>query len=67
MDEVLSYVLISDSSLSHVNDAMVSDMDANPPLFFNFYWLIGHTVSLNPLFLPTDPATSGARRWTIRF
>lgn len=51
MDEVLSYVLISDPSPAHLNDAVVSNMDANPPLFPNFYWLIGHTMSLDPLFL----------------
>ncbi|MBD2752293.1 hypothetical protein [Spirosoma validum] len=51
MDEVLSYVLISDPSLVHLNDALVSGLDANPPLFFNVYWPIGHYISLNPLFL----------------
>ena len=51
MDEVLSYVFISDSSLAHLNDAVVSGMDANPPLFYNIYWPIGHYINLNPLFL----------------
>ena len=51
LDEVLSYVLISDPSIAHMNDAVVSGMDANPPLFANLYWLIGHGISLNPLFL----------------
>ena len=51
MDEVLSYVLISDPSLAHLNHALVSGMDANPPLFPNLYWFIGHYGSLNPLFL----------------
>lgn len=51
MDEVLSYLLISDPSVVHMNDAVVSGMDANPPLFANVYWLIGHVVSLNPQFL----------------
>ena len=51
MDEVLSYVLISDPSRAHMNDAIVSGMDANPPLFANVYWFIGHGVSLNPQFL----------------
>ena len=51
MDEVLSYVMISDSSLTHLNDAIVSGIDSNPPLFFEVYWPIGHYISLNPLFL----------------
>ena len=51
LDEVLSYLLISDPSIAHMNDAVVSGMDANPPLFPNLYWLIGHAISLNPLFL----------------
>ncbi|MFD2936581.1 hypothetical protein [Spirosoma flavum] len=51
MDEVLSYLLISDPSVAHMNDAVVSGMDANPPLFANLYWLIGHSISLNPMFL----------------
>lgn len=51
MDEVLSYMLISDPSVAHLNDALVSGMDANPPLFANLYWFIGHVISLNPQFL----------------
>ncbi|QJD77494.1 hypothetical protein [Spirosoma rhododendri] len=51
LDEVLSYLLVSDPSLTHMNDAIVSGMDANPPLFPNLYWLIGHGISLNPIFL----------------
>ena len=51
LDEVLSYLLISDPSVAHMNGAIVSGMDANPPLFPNLYWLIGHAVSLNPQFL----------------
>ena len=51
MDEVLSYMLISDPSVAHLNNAVVSGMDANPPLFANVYWFIGHTISLNPQFL----------------
>lgn len=51
MDEVLSYMFISDSSLAHMNDAIVSAMDGNPPVSFNVYWLIGHLTSLNPQFL----------------
>lgn len=51
LDEVLSYLLISDPSMAHMNDAVVSGMDANPPLFPNLYWIIGHTISLNPQFL----------------
>jgi hypothetical protein len=50
MDEVLSYRFISDPSLSHMNDAVVSGMDANPPFFPNLYWLIGQ-ISLHPQFL----------------
>ena len=51
MDEILSYLLISDRSLTHLNDAIVSGLDANPPLFSNVYWLIGHFVSTNIIFL----------------
>ncbi|NEU69566.1 hypothetical protein GK091_21980 [Spirosoma agri] len=51
MDEVLSYLLVSDPSVAHLNDAVVSGMDANPPLFVNLYWFIGHTISMNPQFL----------------
>ncbi|GAB3702590.1 hypothetical protein GCM10027592_32160 [Spirosoma flavus] len=51
MDEVLSYLLVSDPSLTHANDAVVSGMDANPPLFVNVYWYVGHFISLNPQFL----------------
>ncbi len=51
MDEVLSYILVSDPSVAHLNDAVVSSLDANPPLFPNIYWLIGHTISLDPQFL----------------
>lgn len=51
MDEILSYLLISDQSLGHLNNAIVSGLDANPPLFANLYWLIAHAVSLNVVFL----------------
>ncbi|MBO0953049.1 hypothetical protein [Fibrella forsythiae] len=51
MDEVLSNILLTDPSLGHMNHAIVSNIDANPPLFFNLYWLLGHTISLNPYFL----------------
>ncbi|UHG90350.1 hypothetical protein [Spirosoma oryzicola] len=51
MDEVLSYVFVSDPSFTHMNSAVISSMDQNPPLFFNLYWLIGHTINLDPLFL----------------
>ena len=51
MDESLSYTILSDSSLAHVNDAVVGGMDANPPLFYNVYWPIAHWVSSNPFFL----------------
>ena len=46
MDEVLSYILLSDPSLGHMNWAIVGNIDANPPLFFNLYWLLGHGISL---------------------
>lgn len=51
MDEVLSYVFVSDPSLAHMNDAVVSSMDANPPLYFNIVWFLGHAISLDPFFL----------------
>lgn len=51
MDEILSYLLISDPSLTHLNEAIVSALDANPPLFANLYWLAAHVLSLNILFL----------------
>lgn len=51
MDEVLSYLLISDPSITHMNDALVSSMDQNPPIFPNIYWVIGHLVSEHPQFL----------------
>ncbi|MEZ0486582.1 hypothetical protein [Fibrella aquatica] len=51
MDEILSYLLLSDPSLAHVNQAIVSGMDANPPLFVNSYWLLAQGISLNPFFL----------------
>jgi hypothetical protein len=51
MDEVSSYVLLSDASLAHANKALVSGLEANPPLTMNAYWLLGHGISLNPMFL----------------
>ncbi len=51
MDEVLSYMFISDPSLGHMNNAIVSAMDGNPPVSFNTYWIIAHLTSLNPQFL----------------
>lgn len=51
MDEILSYLLISDQSLTHLNDAIAGSFDANPPVFANLYWLIAHTISLNIVFL----------------
>jgi hypothetical protein len=51
MDEVSSYVLLSDPSLGHANRALVSGLEANPPLTMNVYWLLGHGISLNPMFL----------------
>ena len=51
MDEITSSILLADSSVSHMNRALVSGLDSHPPLFFNLYWWLGHAVSLNPLFL----------------
>lgn len=51
MDEVISYTLLTDPSLAHVNRAVVSGMDANPPLFVNLYWLLGHGITTNLVFL----------------
>lgn len=51
LDEVISYVFLSDASLAHVNRAVVGGLDVNPPLFMDVYWLIGHAISLKPLFL----------------
>ena len=51
MDEVISYTLLTDPSLAHVNRAVVSGLDANPPLFVNLYWLLGHGISTDIVFL----------------
>lgn len=51
MGEILSYPLISNPSLAHLNDAIVSSLDANPPLFANRYWIMGQAVSLNVVWL----------------
>lgn len=51
MDEILSYLVISDSSLTHLNDAVVSGFEQTPPLFVNLFWVIGHAFSLNVVFL----------------
>ncbi|GAB4039561.1 hypothetical protein [Spirosoma jeollabukense] len=51
MDEVLSYLLLSDPSRAHMNQAIVSNLDSNPPLYFNLVWTIAHTISLNEYFL----------------
>lgn len=51
MDEVLSYLLLTDPSLAHANRALVSGMDANPPLFVNVYWLLAHGISADAYFL----------------
>ncbi|GAB4016644.1 hypothetical protein [Spirosoma koreense] len=51
MDEVLSYILLSDPSRAHMNDAIVSSLDSNPPLYFNFVWTLAHGISLNEYFL----------------
>ena len=51
MDEVLSYIMLSDPSLAHLNESLAGSLDANPPLFPYVYWAIGHYISMNPLFL----------------
>lgn len=51
MDEVITYVLLTDPSLAHANRALVSGLEANPPLIINIYWLLGHGISLSPMFL----------------
>ncbi|AUD03492.1 hypothetical protein [Spirosoma pollinicola] len=51
LDEVLSFILLSDPSWAHMNDALVANIDANPPLYFNLVWLVANKVSLNPYFL----------------
>lgn len=51
MDEVLSYTLLEDPSRAHMNNAMVSNMDSNPPVYFNVVWTLAHTISLNQYFL----------------
>ena len=51
MDEILSYLLISDQSFIHLNRSIVSGFEQTPPLFFNLYWLIAHAVSLNVVLL----------------
>lgn len=53
MDEILSYLLISDPSLTHLNSAVVSGFEQTPPVFANLYWLIAHTISPNVVFLKT--------------
>ena len=69
MDEVLSYLLLSDPSLAHANRAVVSGMDANPPLFLNLYWLLGRGISLNPLFLKSVSVLlfAGTVVWFFRY
>ncbi len=73
MDEVLSYTLISDPSLHHMNDAVVSGMDANPPLFVNIYWLVeqlGHPgfLALRALSVVLFAASvAGFYRYTTRW
>ena len=51
MDEVLSYTMLSDPSRAHMNDAIVSNFDSNPPLYFNVVWTFAHSISLSPYFL----------------
>lgn len=35
MDEILSYLFISDPSIVHLNQALISGIEQTPPLFFN--------------------------------
>lgn len=51
MDEILSYLLISDPSFAHLNQAVVSGFEQTPPVFFNLYWLVAHGISENVVFL----------------
>lgn len=49
-DEVISYVYLTTPSLGALHRALAGSLDANPPLFLDVYWLLGH-VSLHPQFL----------------
>ncbi|GAB3641425.1 hypothetical protein [Spirosoma arcticum] len=51
MDEVLSYILLSDPSRAHMNEVIVSGLDSNPPVYFNFVWTLAQGISLNEYFL----------------
>ncbi len=51
MDETLSYTLLSDPSFAHLQRAIVSNLDANPPLFYYLYWPIAQLTSVNPIAL----------------
>lgn len=51
MDEVITYVLLTDPSLAHANHSLVGGLEANPPLVIDIYWLLGHGISLSPMFL----------------
>lgn len=51
MDEILSYLFISDPSIVHLNQALISGIEQTPPLFFNLYWGLAHAISENVVFL----------------
>ncbi|UFH52534.1 hypothetical protein [Spirosoma sp. KNUC1025] len=51
LDEVFSMTLLEDPSFGHMNEAITSGLETNPPLFFYVYWFLGHTISLNTTFL----------------
>lgn len=51
MDETTSITLLADPSFSHLTDALVSALDAHPPLFFIVYWPVSQLVDLNPYVL----------------
>ena len=51
MDEVTSYTLLADPSRAHLNDAIVSNLDSHPPVYFNLVWTLAHAISLSPYFL----------------
>lgn len=65
MDEVISYVLLTDPSLAHTNQSVVSGLDANPPLSMDVYWLLGHSISLSPMFLRSVSAVFFATTVTL--
>lgn len=51
MDETTSVTLLADPSFLHLNKAVVSALDAHPPLFFWLYWPVNQLVDGNPYLL----------------